>query len=310
LKRRGCPAKRNQSAVGEEGKNPLFYLLLLLSYYMPKRIVGLLGCGTIGTHLALAIGAGEIPNASLKGIFDIIQENAKILKSKLKTDVHIYPDFNSLVDAPVDLIIEAASQEAVRRFSKPIFAAGKDLMIMSVGALSDTALLAELSEIGSLKKGKNRIYVPSGAIAGIDAIRSVRNLIDTITLTTTKNPKSLLGAPFLTAKNIKLDTITEITEIYEGPASEAVKLFPANVNVAAVLSLAGVGSDKTKVRVVADPRATTNQHEIMATGSFGVIKINVNNVTAPGNPKTSFLAVLSAIECLRGICDDGIKIGS
>jgi aspartate dehydrogenase len=277
---------------------------------MPKRTVGLLGCGTIGTHLALAIDSGEIANASLEGIFDIVHENAKRLKSKLKTDLQVYYDIESLINAPADLIIEAASQEAVRRFSKPIIRAGKDLMIMSVGALSDSALVAELSEIASLRKGRNRIYVPSGAIAGIDAIRSVRNLIETITLTTTKSPKSLSGAPFLTAKNINLDSITEITEIYEGSASEAVSLFPANVNVAAVLSLAGLGSDKTKVRVIVNPHTTTNQHEIMATGSFGEIKITVNNVTAPGNPKTSLLAVLSAIECLRSICDDGIKIGS
>jgi len=277
---------------------------------MPKRIVGLLGCGTIGTHLALAINSDEIDNAYLGGMFDIIQENAATLKSKLKTDVQVYSDFDNLIAASVDIIIEAASQEAVRRFSKPIVEAGKDLMIMSVGALADGALLTELSEISSLKKGKNRIYVPSGAIAGIDAIRSVRRLIDSITLTTTKSPKSLSGAPFLTAKNINLNSITEITEIYEGTASEAVKLFPANVNVAAVLSLAGIGSDKTKVRVVVNPHATTNQHEIVATGSFGDIKITVNNETAPGNPKTSFLAVLSAIECLRSICNDGIKIGS
>jgi aspartate dehydrogenase len=277
---------------------------------MPKRIIGLLGCGTIGTHLALAINSDEIDNAYLGGMFDIIQENAATLKSKLKTDVQVYSDFDNLIAASVDIIIEAASQEAVRRFSKPIVEAGKDLMIMSVGALADGALLTELSEISSLKKGKNRIYVPSGAIAGIDAIRSVRRLIDSITLTTTKSPKSLSGAPFLTAKNINLNSITEITEIYEGTASEAVKLFPANVNVAAVLSLAGIGSDKTKVRVVVNPHATTNQHEIVATGSFGDIKITVNNETAPGNPKTSFLAVLSAIECLRSICNDGIKIGS
>ena len=277
---------------------------------MPKRIIGLLGCGTIGTHLAVAINSGKIDNASLEGMFDIIQENAATLKSKLKTDVQVYSDFDNLIAASVDIIIEAASQEAVRRFSKPIVEAGKDLMIMSVGALADSALLTELSEISSLKKGKNKIYVPSGAVAGIDAIRSVRHLIDSITLTTTKSPKSLSGAPFLTAKNINLNSITEITEIYEGTASEAVKLFPANVNVAAVLSLAGIGSDKTKVRVVVNPHATTNQHEIVATGSFGDIKITVNNVTAPGNPKTSFLAVLSAIECLRSICDDGIKIGS
>ncbi len=109
---------------------------------------------------------------------------------------------------------------------------------------------------------------------------------------------------------MSLENITRVTEIYEGSAAEAVKLFPANVNVAAVLSLAGIGVEKTKVRILADPEATTNQHEIVATGSFGEIKIRVNNVTAPGNPKTSFLAVLSAIECLRSICEDGMRIGS
>ncbi len=152
--------------------------------------------------------------------------------------------------------------------------------------------------------------MPTGAIAGIDAIRSVKHLLDSITLTTTKGPKALAGAPFFATREIDLDIITKLTEIYEGPAAEAIKLFPVNVNVAAVLSLAGLGPDKTKVRVLVDPHATTNQHEIVATGSFGDIKITVNNVPAPGNPKTSFLAVLSAIECLRSICDDALRIGS
>jgi len=277
---------------------------------MPKKIVGLMGCGTIGTLLGLAIVSGDIANASLGGLFDIIEENAKTLKSKLKTDVQVYSDVDGLISAPIDIIVEAASQEAVRRFGKDIVAAGKDLMIMSVGALSDSVLLSELSATSSIQEGKNRIFVPSGAIGGIDAIRSVRHLIDSIVLTTTKSPKSLSGAPFFAARNLNLDDITEVTQIYEGPAAEAVKLFPANVNVAAVLSLAGIGPHKTKVRIVVDPQATTNQHDIVATGSFGDIRITVNNVTAPGNPKTSFLAVLSAIECLRSICHDGIKIGS
>jgi aspartate dehydrogenase len=129
-------------------------------------------------------------------------------------------------------------------------------------------------------------------------------------LTTTKSPKALAGAPFFETSKIKLDDITKSTVIYEGTAAEAVRAFPANVNVAAVLSLAGIGVDKTKVRIVADPQATTNQHEIAASGSFGEIIITVNNVPSPGNPKTSFLAVLSAIECLRAICEDGMRIGS
>jgi aspartate dehydrogenase len=277
---------------------------------MSKKNVGLIGCGTIGTHLALAIESGSIANASLAGLFDIVDDNAKNLKSKLKGNPEVYSDFGRFIDCPADIIIEAASQQAVRKFGKPIIEASKDLMIMSVGALADRTFLAELLELSPVRKGESRIYVPTGAIAGIDAIRSVRYLLDSVTLTTTKSPKALAGAPFLAKRKVDVDTITKITEIYEGSAAEAVKLFPANVNVAAVLSLAGIGADKTKVRVLVDPQATTNRHEITATGSFGDIKIAVNNVTAPGNPKTSFLAVLSAIECLRSICDDAIRIGS
>ena len=277
---------------------------------MPKKNVGLMGCGTIGTHLALAIESGSITNASLTGLFDIVNSNAESLRSKLKTNPEVYLNFDRFMESPADLIIEAASQQAVRKFGKRIMGSGKDLMVMSVGALADGAFLAELLELVAVRKPPSRIYVPTGAIAGIDAIRSVRHLINSITLTTTKSPKALAGAPFLAITKMNLDTITKITEVYEGSAAEAVKLFPANVNVAAVLSLAGIGVEKTKVRVIVDPHATTNQHEIVATGSFGDIKITVNNVTAPGNPKTSFLAVLSAIECLRSICNDAIRIGS
>jgi aspartate dehydrogenase len=277
---------------------------------MPMKNVGLIGCGTIGTYIALAIESRTIANASLIGLFDVADSNAKSLKSKLKSSPVVYPDFNSFIDSPADIIIEAASQEAVRKFGKPIIEASKDLMVMSVGALADTTFLAELLDLAAVRKGRSKIYVPTGAIAGIDAIRSVKHLLDSITLTTKKSPKALAGAPFFATREVNLDIITKVTEIYEGTAAEAVKLFPANVNVAAVLSLAGLGADKTKVRVLVDPHATTNQHEIVATGRFGDIKITVNNVTTPGNPKTSFLAVLSAIECLRSICDDALRIGS
>ena len=277
---------------------------------MPKKKVGLIGCGTIGTHLALAIESRTIANASLTGLFDIVERNAKSLRSKLKSNPKVHSDFNSLIDSPIDIIIEAASQEAVRNFGKPILEAGKDLMIMSVGALADTTFLGELLSLAAVRKGRSRIYVPTGAIAGIDAIRSVKHLLDSITLTTTKSPKALAGAPFFATREVNLDIITEVTEIYEGPATEAVKLFPANVNVAAVLSLAGLGADKTKVRVLVDPHAITNRHEIVAAGAFGDIKITVNNTTTPSNPKTSLLAILSAIECLRSICDDALRIGS
>jgi aspartate dehydrogenase len=277
---------------------------------MPKKTIGLMGCGTIGTHLAMAVDSGRVANASVSGLFDIVDANSRDLKTTLKSTPQVYDDFDRFVDSTADIIIEAASQQAVKNFANRIIESGKDLMVMSVGALADTQFLAELLQLTPIRNGQSKIYVPSGAIAGIDAIRSVRHIADSISITTKKSPKALAGAPFFTTRNVSLDNITKVTEIYEGSAVEAVKLFPANVNVAAVLSLAGIGVEKTMVRILADPEATTNQHEIVATGSFGEIKISVNNVTAPGNPKTSFLAVLSAIECLRSICEDGIRIGS
>ena len=275
---------------------------------MPWKKVGLVGCGTIGSQLAMAVDSDKIANASLVALFDISESNLQNLKSKLRSSPEAYSDFDKFLDSGADIIVEAASQDALRTFGKEILEAGKDLMVMSAGALADKELLAELLKAAA-KKGR-RVYVPTGAIAGIDAIRSVRQLLDSVTLTTTKSPKALAGAPFFETGKIKADDISKSTVIYEGTAEEAVRAFPANVNVAAVLSLAGIGVDKTRVKIVADPQATTNQHEIAATGSFGEIKITVNNVPSPGNPKTSFLAVLSAIECLRSVCDDGMRIGS
>lgn len=275
---------------------------------MPKKKVGLVGCGTIGSQLALAIDSDKIAGASLVTLFDVSDSNLQNLKAKLSSSPKPYSEFGGFLASGADIVIEAASQDAVRAFSRPILEAGKDLMVMSVGALADDDFLAELLQTAT-KKGC-RIYVPTGAIAGIDAIRSVRYLLESVTLTTTKSPKALAGAPFFETSKIKPDDIVESTVIYEGTAANAVRAFPANVNVAAVLSLAGIGVDKTKVRIVADPQAITNQHEIIAIGSFGEIRIIVNNVPSPGNPKTSFLAILSAIECLRSICNDGMRIGS
>jgi len=275
---------------------------------MPKKRVGLVGCGTIGSQLAMSVDSDKIANASLVALFDVAESNLQNLKSKLQSSPEPYSDFGRFLTSGADIVVEAASQDAVRSFGKAILEAGKDLMVMSVGALVDGTFLSELLQVAA-KKGC-RIYVPTGAIAGIDAIRSVRHLLDSVTLTTTKNPNSLAGAPFFETSKIKLDDIAKSTVIYEGAAAEAVRAFPANVNVAAVLGLAGIGVDRTKVRIVADPQAAMNRHEIAASGSFGEMRIMVSNMPSPGNPKTSFLAVLSAIECLRSICDDGMRIGS
>jgi len=269
--------------------------------------IGLLGCGAIGTQMALAIDTGKI-HAELTHIYDFDNAKAEALAAKLAKKPIIVVNPHLLSSNNVDMVVEAASQDAVKNHALSILQNRKDLMIMSVGALLDESVFDILFD--ACKEFKKKIYLPSGAIAGLDAIKSVKDELDSLTLVTTKNPKALTGAKFFEAKKMDVCSIKQKTMIFEGPAKEAVTLFPANINVAALLSLASLGSTKTSVKIIADPETDKNTHQIEARGKFGKITIHVENIPDPTNPKTSRLAILSAIECLRTICTDDIKIGT
>ena len=154
---------------------------------------------------------------------------------------------------------------------------------------------------------KKTIYLPSGAIAGLDAIKSVRDELESLSITTTKHPNSPKGAKFFETSEIDLDSLQAPTTIFEGHAKDAVSLFPANINVAALLSLAGLGSKDTSVRIIADPETDKNTHCIEASGRFGRMSFTVENLPDTDNPKTSRLAILSAIETLRMYCSDAVS---
>jgi len=270
------------------------------------------GCGAIGSELAVAIDSGKVRGVTLLAIVDVVPDAAHKLKSRLRHDVGIFTNFSELASSPefknVDLVVEAASQAAAKSISRQIVERKKDLLLMSVGALTDEVFFSQL--LSAVLTNGTHIYVPSGAIAGIDAIKSVKGTLQSVKLTTTKNPKALAGAPFFDTSDIRLDSIKEKKLVYEGTAADAVTKFPANINVAAILALAGIGFHETKVRIIADPDINVNQHQIEAVGAFGEMVITLRNVSSPNNPKTSFLAVLSAVECLRSICEPGIKIGT
>jgi aspartate dehydrogenase len=178
---------------------------------------------------------------------------------------------------------------------------------MSVGALADRDLFAEVKRLANENRAK--VYLPSGAISGLDGLKSARiGGLSRITLTTTKNPRGLQGAPFIQEKGIDLSALAGPTLIFQGSALDAVKAFPANVNVAATLFLAAGESD-VQVNVVADPEIQINRHEILVEGDFGRISTRVENIPSPSNPKTSYLAALSAIATLRSIIEP-VKIGT
>lgn len=264
--------------------------------------VGVIGCGTIGKFICKSI-IENIPELNLLGIFDQNKEKALELSKELPELVKIFPA-EELIKA-VDLVVECASQEAVKRYVKEALFLGKDVLIMSVGALVDN-----LEIIAIAKEKGAKIYIPSGAIAGIDGLKSALNTeIKKVEINTTKSPKGLEGAPYIIKNNIKLESIVKKTKIFEGTALEAISAFPKNINVSAVLSLAGIGFKDTKVVIFADPEIKINIHEIFIEGNFGKITIKCENLPFPFNPKTSFLSALSAVSTLKQIVSP-IKIGT
>jgi aspartate dehydrogenase len=247
-------------------------------------------------------------NWSLTHVYDIERSYADNLVSKLKQRPEIVANSHLLSSNPVDLVVEAASQNAVRKDAVSILQNKKDLMIMSAGALLDESVFEVISD--ACKSFGKTVYLPSGAIAGLDALKGVRDELESVVLVTTKNPNSLKDAPFFDNSDIDPEKISEPTVLFDGVAKEAVSLFPKNVNVSALLSLVGLGSNNTSVRIVADPNTNKNTHEINANGKFGNLKITVENIPDSTNPKTSRLAILSAIELLRQICTKGVQIGT
>jgi aspartate dehydrogenase len=253
--------------------------------------LGIIGCGAIGTDVANA--ADMMEDIEKIYLFDIKEEASnKLCKSLKKAEIKLVKDFLE----KVDVVFEAASQGAVEEYAEQVIKAGKDLVIMSVGSLLDNKFMNKIEKIA--KEKRCRIYLPSGAVCGIDGILSASiDIIDEVTLVTTKPTESL---------NKKID---KRTVVFEGDARDAVKKFPMNINVAASLALAGMGFDKTKVKIVADPVATRISHKILAHGKFGRLRAEVENMPNLSNPKSSYMASLSAIATLKRIINP-IQIGA
>jgi len=247
--------------------------------------IGLIGIGAIGGYLAKNLKGGLVWVCDTNEEFCKARMKALNLPSKVR--------YVKTPEKGVDLIIEAASQKAVPMLVPAL--AYADALIMSVGALRDEALLKKLRS--SAKKNKRAIYLPSGAIGGLDAIKSAAPAgLSEVTLETRKPPKTL-----------GRDDRNEMV-IFEGSAFEACEKFPQSVNVAATLSLAGIGFEKTRVRVVSDPKTDRNTHTITAKGTAGDFKFTVANVPSEENPKTSALAMLAALRAVRELEGNELRI--
>ncbi len=240
---------------------------------MPKR-VGLIGCGAIGTVLAEAIERKLVDCDELV-VFDVDAAKAQKLKASLDFPVQIVANVEELLAKKPKVVVEAASQQAVKQYYDQVLSANVDFIVMSTGALLE------------LNTNSPRLHFSSGAIGGLDALSAAALAgIDEITLTSRKNPKAF-GK-----------TNTEEAAVYEGHAEEAAKLFPREMNVAATLALT-VKPTKVKVRVVSDPAVERNTHEIQAKWRYGEMQLRFANQPHPDNPHTSALAAWAAIQMLR-----------
>ncbi len=253
--------------------------------------IGIVGCGAIGSEMAHA--AEDMEDIAEIWLHDVDPDAVESLSHLSKA--HVAKDAADLV-ARVELLVECANKGVVQTAVKDILGKGGSAMLLTVGALADDELRNELVALARAHGG--RLYIPSGAVMGIDGLRgAAESELKSVTLVTTK-------------PNAGLDReVDKWTLLFNGSARDAVKAFPKNVNVAATLSMAGLGFDNTWVQVAVDPLATLNSHKVIIEGAFGRARIEVENLPSPHNPRTSHLASLSAIALLRRIVSP-IQIGA
>ncbi len=270
---------------------------------MRRKKIGIVGCGTIGAKIARAIVNDFSTLAKLSGLYDAELPKARKLANDLKKKNIVVSALEDLIRKS-DFVVEAASAQAAAGIARKSIRLKRDCLIMSVGGLLKAQDVFDLAA-----KMGCAIYLPSGAVCGIDGLKAHKLAgIRRVILTTRKPPQALKDSPYVIQNKINLDSLKKETLLYEGNASKAILLFPQNINVAATLSLAGIGKEKTRVKIICSPEPA-NIHEIEIESEAGKIFIRCENNSSPDNPRTSYLAVLSAIAALKQIFEP-VKIGT
>jgi len=269
-----------------------------------KIKIGILGCGAIGSRIAKSIKKELREDCLLTGIFDIDPAKGEKLQKTLCTKKILKNSLPALLKS-CKLVVEAINAKNTKNIIRQVLMAKKHVLVMSSGTLIQSQNLLKLA-----KQNKCSILIPSGAIAGIDAIKSASLAgIDKMTITTKKPPGGFKNNPYLIKKRIDLSSIKSEKILFEGNVLAAVKAFPQNINVAATLALASNCSKKLKIKILTSPKFKSNTHEIEIQGKSGQITTKTENVICPDNLKTSYLASLSGVQTLKQFCE-GIFIGT
>jgi aspartate dehydrogenase len=265
------------------------------------KTVAVAGLGAIGLPLARALDGG------IDGLRLIAVATRDLVKGRAKlAGFRDRPTIVGLAElAEADIVVEAAPAALFERIAVPAIEAGRIFIPASVGAL-----LPRMHLVKRAKTTGARIIVPTGALLGLDAVRAAaEGRIDSITIETRKPPSGLMGAPYLEKHGIDMMDVTMPLRVFAGNARDAALGFPANVNVAAALALAGIGPVRTKVEIWADPGLTRNVHIITVEAEAARFTMRIENVPSEDNPKTGKITPLSMLACLRGLVSP-MKVGS
>lgn len=266
--------------------------------------IGILGCGAIGSRIAKSIKTECDARATVTALFDINPSKSENLQKALPHKNVVKKSYQDLLSS-CDLVVEAVNAPDTYQLVRQALMAKKDVLVMSVGKFIDDESIFKFAQKQGVK-----VLIPSGAIAGLDAIKAASlERIDRITLTTRKPIYGFADNAYVQERRINLSQIKKETILFDGTVREAVKCFPQNINVAATIALASNAKDKLRIRIATSPEFKVNSHEIEVIGEFGRMITKTENVICPDNPKTSYLAVLSAVRTLKEYFQ-GVKIGT
>lgn len=261
--------------------------------------LALLGGGTIARLVLQHQRRGELPGFEVVAICGRCATSRSAALANEFSIAHM-DGAAALIRANPDVVLEAASHDAVREQLVLLLEAGISVVLLSAGALADDELRAR-AERAAARTGA-LLYVPSGGIGGLDALKAACMAgVDEVTIQVAKPPAAWKEIPYVESLGLDVERLTHATTLFEGSAREGVPLFPQNVNIAAVLALAGIGFERTRLKVVADPSLLFNTHSIRVCGASGRFTVVLENTPAPDNPKTAWLACYSAVAALRAL---------
>jgi aspartate dehydrogenase len=264
--------------------------------------VAIAGLGTIGKTLVLNLLRGAIPGMKLTGIAARDKTKARGTLDSMSLSVPVY-DLEKLPGI-ADIVVECAPAAVLDKVVRPVLLAGKTVIVLSAGALLSHPDLIELAD-----RKSGQIIIPTGALIGLDAVgAAAEGKISSVKMVTRKPIVGLMGAPYLVENEIDIERFNEPTLVFSGTAREAAKGFPANLNVAVALSLAGIGPDRTMLEIWADPTITRNTHRILVNSDSALLDMTIENIPSE-NPKTGRITALSVMSVLRKL-NAPVRVGS